>query len=66
MVITEDLAQHTQNLQSKGFVVDSTHNLSDLREGDEQTLVGREAPENSGTSTIIADPAEVTQQFTYS
>jgi hypothetical protein len=66
MVTTEDLAQHTQNLQSKGFVIDSTHNLSELREGDEQTLVGREAPENSGTSTIIADSAEVTQQFTYS
>jgi hypothetical protein len=66
MVTTEDLAQHTQNLQSKGFVIDSTHNLSDLREGDEQTLVGREAPKNSSTSTVIADSAEVTQQFTYS
>jgi hypothetical protein len=60
MVTTEDLAQQTQNLQSKGFVIDSTHNLSELREGDEQTFVGREAPENSGTSTIIADSAEET------
>lgn len=66
MVTTEDLAQHTQDLQSKGFVIDSTHNFSDLREGDEQTLVVWEAPENSDTSTIIADLAEVSQQFTYS
>lgn len=66
MVSTEDLAQHIQDLQSKGFVIDSTHNFSDLREGDEQTLVVWEAPENSDTSTIIADLAEVSQQFTYS
>lgn len=66
MVPTEDLAQHTQELQSRGFVIDSTHNFSDLREGDEQTLVVWKAPENSDTSTIIADLAEVSQQFPYS
>jgi plastocyanin len=66
MVPTEDLAQHTQDLQTKGFVIDSTHNFSDLREGDEQTLVVWEAPENSDVSTIITDLAEVSQQFPYS
>ena len=66
MVPTEDLSQHTQDLQSKGFVIDSTHNFSDLREGDEQTLIVWEAPENSNTSTVIADLAEVSQQFPYS
>jgi plastocyanin len=66
MVPTEDLAQHIQELQSKGFVIESTHNFSDLREGEEQTLVVWEAPENSDTSTIIADLAEVSQQFPYS
>ena len=66
MVPTEDLAQHTQDLQTKGFVIESTHNFSDLREGDDQTLVVWEAPENSDTSTIIADLAEVSQQFPYS
>jgi hypothetical protein len=66
MVPTEDLAQHTQELQSSSFVIDSTHNFSDLREGDEQTLVVWKAPENSDTSTITADLAEVSQQFPYS
>ena len=66
MVPTEDLAQHTQDLQGRGFVIDSTHNFPDLREGDEQTLVVWEAPENSDESTIIADLAEVSQQFPYS
>ncbi len=66
MVPAEDLAQHTQDLQSRGFVIDSTYNFSDLREGDEQTLIVWEAPENSDTSTIIADLAQVSQQFPYS
>jgi plastocyanin len=66
MVPTEDLAQHTQELQNRGFVIDSTHNFPDLRQGDEQTLVVWEAPENSDTSTIIAGLAEVSQQFPYS
>jgi hypothetical protein len=46
-------------------VIDSTHNFPDLREGDEQTLVAWEAPENSDESTIIVDLAEVSQQFPY-
>jgi plastocyanin len=66
MIPTEDLAQHTQDLQNRGFVIDSTYNFPDLREGDEQTLVVWEAPENSDTSTIIAGLAEVSQQFPYS
>lgn len=66
MVPTEDLAQHTQDLQNRGFVIDSTHNFPDLREGDGQTLVVWEAPENSDTSTIIAELAGVSQQFPYS
>jgi plastocyanin len=66
MVPTEDLAQHTQELQTRGLTVDSTHNFPDLREGDEQTLVVWRAPENSDTSTIIANLAELSQQFPYS
>lgn len=66
MVPTEDLAQHTQDLQNGGFVIDSTHNFPDLREGDGQTLVVWEAPENSDTSTIMAELAGVSQQFPYS
>jgi plastocyanin len=66
MVPTEDLVQYTQDLQSRGVVIDSTHNFPDLREGDEQTLVVWEAPESIDTSTILADLAEVSQQFPYS
>lgn len=66
MVPTEDLAQYTQDLQSRGLVIDSTHNFPDLRDGDEQTLVVWEVPEGSGISTIIADLAAVSQQFPYS
>jgi plastocyanin len=66
MVPTEDLAQHTQDLQSRGFVIDSTHNFPDLREGEEQTLIVWGVPESSDVSTIIADLAEVSQQFPYS
>jgi plastocyanin len=66
MVPTEDLAQHTQDLQSRGFVVDSTHNFPDLRESDQQTLIVWEVPETSDVSTIIANLAEVSQQFPYS
>src|ERR687897_2834596 len=66
MIPTEDLAQHTQDLQSRGFVIDSTHNFPDLREGDEQTLIVWEVPGSSDVSTIITDLAEVSQQFPYS
>ncbi|MGH9978206.1 MAG: cupredoxin domain-containing protein [Nitrososphaeraceae archaeon] len=68
MVPTEDLAQYTLDLQSRGFVIDSTHNFPDLREGDEQTLVVWEASESSSsdTPTILADLAEVSQQLPYS
>jgi plastocyanin len=66
MIPTEDLAQHTQDLQNRGFVIDSTYNFPDLREGDEQTLVVWKAPENSDTSTVIASLAELSQQFPYS
>lgn len=66
MIPTEDLAQHTQDLQSRGFVIDSTHNFPDLREGDEQTLIVWEVPGSSDASTIITNLAEVSQQFPYS
>jgi plastocyanin len=66
MVPTEDLAQHTQDLQSRGFVIDSTHSFPDLREGDDQTLIVWEASETSDVSTIITDLAEISQQFPYS
>jgi plastocyanin len=66
MIPTEDLTQLTQQLQTRGLVIDSTHNFPDLRERDEQALVVWRAPENSDTSTIIAGLAEVSQQFPYS
>ena len=66
MVPTEDIAQHTQDLQNRGFVIDSTHSFPDLRDGNEQTLVVWEAPESIDTSTILANLAEVSQQFPYS
>jgi hypothetical protein len=66
MVPTEDLAQYTQDLQSRGFVIDSTHNFPDLRDGDEQTLVVWEVPESRDISTIIADLAAVSQRNTSS
>jgi plastocyanin len=66
MVPTENLAQHTQELQTRGLAVDSTHNFPDLREGNEQTLVVWTAPENSDKFTIIANLAELSQQFPYS
>jgi plastocyanin len=66
MVPTEDLAQHTQELQTRGLAIDSTHNFPDLREGDVQTLVVWRAPENSDISTIMATLAELSRQFPYS
>ena len=66
MIPTEDLTQLTQQLQTRGLVIDSTHNFPDLREGDEQALVVWRAPENSDTSTIITTLAELSQQFPYS
>jgi hypothetical protein len=66
MVPTEDLAQHTQDLQSRGFMIESTHNFPDLREGDEQSLIVWEIPENLDISTLVADLAEVSQQLPYS
>jgi plastocyanin len=66
MVPTEDLAQHTQDLQSRGFIIESTHNFPDLREGDEQSLIVWEIPESRDMSTLVADLAEVSQQFPYS
>ena len=66
MVPTEDLVQYIGDLQSRGFVIDGTHNFPDLREGDEQTLVVWEEPESCDTSAILADIAAVSQQFPYS
>jgi hypothetical protein len=66
MVPTEDLAQYTQELQTRGLAIDSMHNFPDLREGDEQTLIVWRAPEDSDTSTITANLAELSQQFPYS
>ena len=63
MVPTEDQAQYIQDLQSRGFVIDSTHNFPDLREGDEQTLIVWEVPGSGDVSTIITNLAEVYNNF---
>ncbi|MGE5661507.1 MAG: hypothetical protein ACM3X1_04595 [Ignavibacteriales bacterium] len=47
-------------------MIDGTRNFSDLRGWNEQTLVVWEAPENTDMSAILADLAEVSQQFPYS
>jgi plastocyanin len=39
MVPTEETETYTQDLTSKGFVVESTHNFNDIRSGDQQTLL---------------------------
>lgn len=44
MVPTQDIQTYTTDLESRGFIIDSTHNFKDLRggqsgTGDEQTLV---------------------------
>jgi plastocyanin len=66
MIPAEELAQYTQDLQNRGFVIDSTHNFPDLRDGEEQTLVVWEAPESTDTSAILTNLAEMSQQFPYS
>lgn len=39
MVPTEETETYTQDLTSKGFVVETTHNFNDIRSGDQQTLL---------------------------
>lgn len=39
MVPTQDIEAYVQDLTSKGFVIESTHNFSDIRSGDQQTLM---------------------------
>jgi len=39
MVPTEDMDMYVQDLESKGFAIDSTHNFNDIRAGDQQTLL---------------------------
>ena len=39
MVPTEDMDMYAQDLESKGFAIDSTHNFNDIRAGDQQTLL---------------------------
>jgi plastocyanin len=39
MVPTQDIETYVQDLTSKGFVIESTHNFDDIRSGDQQTLI---------------------------
>jgi plastocyanin len=39
MVPTQDIETYVQDLTSKGFVTESTHNFNDIRSGDQQTLM---------------------------
>ena len=39
MVPTEDMDMYVQDLESKGFAIDSTYNFNDIRAGDEQALL---------------------------
>lgn len=39
MVPTEDIGMYVQDLESKGFAIDSTHNFNDIRAGDQQALL---------------------------
>jgi plastocyanin len=39
MVPTEGIGMYVQDLESKGFAIDSTHNFNDIRAGDQQALL---------------------------
>jgi plastocyanin len=65
MVPTMDTEKYVQDLKSKGFAIDSTHDFEDIRAGDQQTLL---VWTTSGIDLdqIISTLQELTPQLPYS
>ena len=65
MVPTMDTEKYVQDLKSKGFAIDSTHNFEDIRAGDQQTLL---VWTTSGIDLdqLISTLQELTPQLPYS
>lgn len=71
MVPTQDISQYTSDLESKGFLLDSTHNFQDLRggqsgTGDEQTLIVWRVPPSMQISSVLSHLSEFSSQLPYS
>jgi hypothetical protein len=71
MVPAQDISQYTTDLQSRGFVIHSTHNFQDLRggqsgTGDEQTLIVWRAPTNMQITSVLSQLSEFSSQLPYS
>jgi hypothetical protein len=70
MVPTQDIGNYVQDLKSKGFAVDSTHNFKDLRggqtgTGDEQALLVWSAS-GMDLSKVISALQDITPKLPYS
>jgi plastocyanin len=65
MVPTMDTEKYVQDLRTKGFAIDSTHNFEDIRAGDQQTLL---VWTTSGIDLdqVISTLQELTPQLPYS
>jgi plastocyanin len=71
MVPTQAISQYTSDLQSRGFVLDSSHSFQDLRggqsgTGDEQTLILWRMPGDVDISNILNQLAEFSKGLPYS
>jgi plastocyanin len=65
MVPTEDIDTYVQDLKSKGFAIDSTHNFNDIRAGDQQTLLVW-TTSGMNLNEIISTLQEITPGLPYS
>jgi plastocyanin len=65
MVPTMDTEKYIQDLRSKGFAIDSTHNFEDIRAGDQQTLLVW-TTSRIDLDNVISTLQELTPQLPYS
>jgi len=65
MVPTEDTDTYVQDLESKGFAIDSTHNFNDIRAGDQQTLLVW-TTSGIGLDQVFSVLQEITPELPYS
>jgi plastocyanin len=65
MVPTEDIDTYVQDLKSKGFAIDSTHNFNDIRAGDQQALLVW-TTSGMNLDEIISTLQEITPGLPYS
>ena len=71
MVPTQDISQHTSNLENRGFLLDGMHNFQDLRggqsgTGEEQTLIVWQVPPEMQISSVLSQLSEFSSQLPYS